>query len=727
MNNYKKNRKSIEIPIRQLAAGKNAVQLQDNRPRTVMQQKINESSIQKKANNTGLPDNLKSGIEDLSGHSMDDVKVHYNSNNPAQLQALAYAQGANIHIAPGQEKHLPHEAWHVVQQKQGRVRPTLQMKTGVNVNDDKVLEREADVMGEKAIKLPPVSEQHQNIEPANNVLGNASIQMNKDDEVSTASSGISALGNGLFNMGSSLFSAVKENPVVAGIGLAVGLLAIYTGKKMYDQHSLQKKEKEEMVKKLLDNDNVPKSIKDKIINKSPDEALKTLGKSLGNVEKWLLLNENVGDNEDGKRIEVMDEIAQILLPFRARVKELIPEARIKYRGSLVRGLKGYPKKGKTIDLKAYDCDAFIEVPSEFWLEMRDKGRAKGIEKDEQGKPTGKTIDIRGYEPLKDITFKKVNDPVALNFRKILDALIEIEGEAKEAIKSAKESGKIKGYKSTETGEIDFEFYIRADYNSTATYRTGNPYLKGQVAERGYPALEKKLGIKPVPEFEKKKENPDKKDLLLNYVNTHGAVGVIMPEYQAVIGKHGWYLEDEILMEWRLLKRQLDLEVGKTKYSRLQHPKYTTKTKLPAFNRPYKFHHAEESKEGEIKTGGHNKLFDDITKKEIAKFSIDLKNLDALMSSIKIFDADTKILSLKDPEKVPEIREKLKELEVVHINLSQKYPELFNTSKLGKTWHTLLERITKKLVEAEELKAAGGSKKIKRIHKKKDKGGMEDQL
>jgi hypothetical protein len=101
----------------------------------------------------GLPGNLKSGIEQLSGYSMDDVKVHYNSSQPAQLQAHAYAQGTDIHIAPGQEKHLPHEAWHVAQQKQGRVKPTLQMKTGVPVNDDAGLENEADVMGAKAVQL----------------------------------------------------------------------------------------------------------------------------------------------------------------------------------------------------------------------------------------------------------------------------------------------------------------------------------------------------------------------------------------------------------------------------------------------------------------------------------------------------------------------------------------------------------------------------------------------
>ncbi|SHO59288.1 eCIS core domain-containing protein [Vibrio quintilis] len=108
--------------------------------------------IQKKKNNTGLPDNLKSGIENLSGYSMDYVMVHYNSDKPAQLNAHAYAQGTDIHLASGQEKHLPHEAWHVVQQKQGRVKPTMQMKGKVNVNDDAGLEKEADVMGDKALQ-----------------------------------------------------------------------------------------------------------------------------------------------------------------------------------------------------------------------------------------------------------------------------------------------------------------------------------------------------------------------------------------------------------------------------------------------------------------------------------------------------------------------------------------------------------------------------------------------
>ncbi len=103
-------------------------------------------------NQTGLPNNLKAGIENLSGYSMDDVKVHYNSSKPAQLQALAYTQGTEIHLAPGQERHLTHEAWHVVQQKQRIIKPTIQMK-GIAINDDLTMEKEADVMGRKALTI----------------------------------------------------------------------------------------------------------------------------------------------------------------------------------------------------------------------------------------------------------------------------------------------------------------------------------------------------------------------------------------------------------------------------------------------------------------------------------------------------------------------------------------------------------------------------------------------
>lgn len=132
----------------------------NNRPQTDSQMNLIHS-IQKKPNNTGLPVNLKTDIENLSGYSMDDVKVYYNSDKPVQFQALTYAQGNNIHVGFGQEKHLPHEVWRVVQQKRERVQPTMQMRGG-NINDNEGLVKEADLMG-MVVQLKKVSN------PSNNV------------------------------------------------------------------------------------------------------------------------------------------------------------------------------------------------------------------------------------------------------------------------------------------------------------------------------------------------------------------------------------------------------------------------------------------------------------------------------------------------------------------------------------------------------------------------------
>jgi hypothetical protein len=110
------------------------------------------AQLEAKPNNTGLPNQLKAGIESLSGMSLDHVRVHHNSDRPAQLNAHAFAQGSDIHVAAGQEQHLPHEAWHVVQQAQGRVQPTQDVG-GVAVNDDAGLESEADRMGAQALTV----------------------------------------------------------------------------------------------------------------------------------------------------------------------------------------------------------------------------------------------------------------------------------------------------------------------------------------------------------------------------------------------------------------------------------------------------------------------------------------------------------------------------------------------------------------------------------------------
>lgn len=98
---------------------------------------------------TGIPRKMKTGFENSSGFSFDDVRVHYNSEKPAQLRAHAYTQGNEVYVAPGQEKHLPHELGHVVQQKSDMVKPTGEIG-GLPLNDDAVMENGADMIAEDA-------------------------------------------------------------------------------------------------------------------------------------------------------------------------------------------------------------------------------------------------------------------------------------------------------------------------------------------------------------------------------------------------------------------------------------------------------------------------------------------------------------------------------------------------------------------------------------------------
>ncbi|MCM1157432.1 MAG: DUF4157 domain-containing protein [Bacteroidales bacterium] len=102
-----------------------------------------EERKEEKANATGIPDSLKKKAEVKSGLSFADVRVHYNSDKPAKVGALAYTMGNQVYMGPGQEKHLSHELGHVAQQKQGRVAVT-KTEAGLRVNDDAALEREAD-------------------------------------------------------------------------------------------------------------------------------------------------------------------------------------------------------------------------------------------------------------------------------------------------------------------------------------------------------------------------------------------------------------------------------------------------------------------------------------------------------------------------------------------------------------------------------------------------------
>ena len=106
-------------------------------------QKAPEQAKKSKPNMTGIPTQMKLDFERRSGLSFDDVRVHYNSDKPRKIGALAYTQGNQVHVGPSQERHLRHELGHVVQQKQGIVRPTAWV-SGLLVNNSNVLELQAD-------------------------------------------------------------------------------------------------------------------------------------------------------------------------------------------------------------------------------------------------------------------------------------------------------------------------------------------------------------------------------------------------------------------------------------------------------------------------------------------------------------------------------------------------------------------------------------------------------
>jgi hypothetical protein len=104
-----------------------------------------------------MPANVQAKMEDTMGADFSGVNIHKDSDKATNVGALAYAQGNDVHFAPGQFKPestkgqelIGHELAHVVQQREGRVQSTMQKK-GMNINNDPSLEREADQLGAKA-------------------------------------------------------------------------------------------------------------------------------------------------------------------------------------------------------------------------------------------------------------------------------------------------------------------------------------------------------------------------------------------------------------------------------------------------------------------------------------------------------------------------------------------------------------------------------------------------
>ena len=118
------------------------------------QRRVGKSLVSRGLQSLGkpLPPRLKRGMEKLTGVSLEGVRVHYNSPNPAMVQAHAYAQGKDIFLAPDQEHHLPHELGRVAQQALGLVQATTEVN-GIPINDDPNLEFQATQWGDLALLL----------------------------------------------------------------------------------------------------------------------------------------------------------------------------------------------------------------------------------------------------------------------------------------------------------------------------------------------------------------------------------------------------------------------------------------------------------------------------------------------------------------------------------------------------------------------------------------------
>lgn len=133
-----------------------------------------------------LPKPLRRNVEALGGFSFAAVRVHHDSPEPAMLRALAFTRGSDIHLGPGQEQHLPHEAWHVVQQKQGRVQPTA-LLGGVPINSESSLESEADQMASRVVAGPAAEQtaRADNLAPNPLVVQRQPVRCEEDDGSAT--------------------------------------------------------------------------------------------------------------------------------------------------------------------------------------------------------------------------------------------------------------------------------------------------------------------------------------------------------------------------------------------------------------------------------------------------------------------------------------------------------------------------------------------------------------
>lgn len=84
---------------------------------------------------------------------LSDVRIHRNNSEPDRLKAHVFTRGAGVFLATGKDNYLTHEAWHAVQQKQGRVQANFSFK-GLLISNSRSLESEADRIAQRMTSMP---------------------------------------------------------------------------------------------------------------------------------------------------------------------------------------------------------------------------------------------------------------------------------------------------------------------------------------------------------------------------------------------------------------------------------------------------------------------------------------------------------------------------------------------------------------------------------------------
>lgn len=129
-----------------------------------MLRKTRNEPIRSSANHTNIPTPIRTDFEQRSGVSLAGVHVHFNSDKPAKIGSLAFAQGNEVYLGPGQDRLLNHELGHVVYQALYQV-PCTKVINGSRINDNYALEKDADQWASgkhQQNNYPYLIESHQN-------------------------------------------------------------------------------------------------------------------------------------------------------------------------------------------------------------------------------------------------------------------------------------------------------------------------------------------------------------------------------------------------------------------------------------------------------------------------------------------------------------------------------------------------------------------------------------